>query len=56
MTETVQVAAIVPEALADSIRDLARESERSTAAEIRLALKAWVATADLRRQSERDAA
>lgn len=40
--ETVQVAAVVPKTLADAIRDLARESERSTAAEIRLALKAWV--------------
>lgn len=53
MTEkTVQVAAIVPEGLADSIRDLARESERSTAAEIRLALKAWVeVAADLRKEA-----
>lgn len=41
-TETVQVAAVVPKDLADAIRDLARASERSTAAEIRLAIKAWV--------------
>lgn len=40
-TETVQVAAIVPKSLADEIREMARESERSTAAEIRLALKSW---------------
>jgi len=40
--ETVQVAAIVPKDLADALRDLARKAERSTAAEIRLALKAWV--------------
>jgi hypothetical protein len=40
--ETVQVAAVVPKDLADELRDLARASERSTAAEIRLAIKAWV--------------
>lgn len=40
--KTVQVAAVVPQQLADDLRDLARASERSTAAEIRLAIKAWV--------------
>ncbi len=41
-SETVQVAAVVPRELAEQIRDLARTAERSTAAEIRLAIKAWV--------------
>lgn len=40
--DTVQVAAVVPVDLAAELRDLARASERSTAAEIRLAIKAWV--------------
>lgn len=40
--KTVQVAAVVPKDLADEIRDMARASERSTAAEIRLAIRAWV--------------
>jgi predicted transcriptional regulator len=44
VVETVQVAAIVPKNLAADLRDLARASERSTAAEIRLAIKAWVDT------------
>lgn len=47
ISETVQVAAIVPKELADAIRDLARESERSAAAEIRLALRSWVDAAAL---------
>lgn len=46
--ETVQVGAIVPKEVADSLRDLASKSERSTAAEIRLALKAWVENATRR--------
>lgn len=40
--ETVHVATRVPKDLVDDLRDLARASERSTAAEIRLAIKAWV--------------
>lgn len=48
-TDTVQVAAVVPAELADAIRDLARDAERSTAAEIRLALKAWVESASDRK-------
>lgn len=40
--ETTQVASIVPVKLAEQIRDLASKNERSTAAEIRVALKAWV--------------
>lgn len=43
--EVVQVAALVPKALAEQVRELAQQSERSAAAEIRLALKSWVETA-----------
>jgi hypothetical protein len=39
---TVQVASVVPSELADALREKARRAERSIAAEIRLALKAWV--------------
>jgi hypothetical protein len=42
VTEAVQVAAMVPASLAKSLREKAQAAERSTAAEIRLALKAWV--------------
>lgn len=38
----VQVAAIVPFELAERVREIAQRNERSQAAEIRLALKAWV--------------
>jgi hypothetical protein len=41
-TETVQVAALVPATLAQSVKDMAQKSERSVGAEVRLALKAWV--------------
>jgi hypothetical protein len=44
-SQTVQVASIVPQDLADKLRDLATAAERSTAAEIRLALRAWVDSA-----------
>lgn len=44
--ETVQVAALVPAELADRLRELARRSERSQAAELRLAIRAWIAGAD----------
>jgi hypothetical protein len=40
--EVVNVGAVVPKALSDSLRDMAKARERSVAAEIRLALKAWV--------------
>lgn len=46
---TVQVAAIVPAALAEELRGLAQKAERSQAAEVRLALRAWV---DAARQKE----
>lgn len=39
--KTQQLAAIVDQELADRISDLARANERSVAAEIRLALRAW---------------
>jgi hypothetical protein len=42
MSDTVQVAAVVSRELADELREKARLSERSTAAEIRVALRAWV--------------
>ncbi|MCA1572875.1 MAG: hypothetical protein LC798_21800 [Chloroflexi bacterium] len=44
--ETVQVAALVPQELADKLRALARRSERSAAAELRLAIRAWVEAAE----------
>ena len=46
-TETVQVASIVTADLANAIKRLAEQGERSTAAEIRLALRAWVDAARL---------
>ncbi len=41
----VQIAALVPADLAEELRDLARKAERSQAAELRLAVRAWVETA-----------
>ncbi len=41
-TETVQVATMVPAPLAEAIREMAQEAERSIAAELRLAIKSWV--------------
>ena len=49
--DTVQVASVVTVGLANDIKRLAEESERSMAAEIRLALRAWVDAAQLERQS-----
>lgn len=46
ISETVNVGTVITKDLADSIRDMAREHERSMAAEIRLALRAWVENAD----------
>ena len=40
-TRTQQLAAVVDQQLADKITAMARASERSVAAEIRLALRAW---------------
>lgn len=40
--ETKFVGAVVPKDLADDLGSLARSAERSTAAELRLAIKAWV--------------
>lgn len=40
--KTVQVATVVSTELADQLREMAGAAERSTAAEIRLAIKAWV--------------
>jgi len=45
-TETVQVATLVPGELADRLRRLARKGERSQAAELRLAVRAWVEAAE----------
>jgi hypothetical protein len=45
--DTVQVASVVPATLANDIKHLAEQSERSMAAEIRLALRAWVDAARL---------
>lgn len=42
VTETQFLGAVVPVTLAVDIRDLAKERERSVAAEIRLALRAWI--------------
>lgn len=42
VTETVRVAASIPRQLAAALTDKASAAERSVAAEIRLALKAWV--------------
>lgn len=47
-TGTVQVAAVVDAKLANALRDMASKAERSQAAEIRLALRAWVESADER--------
>ncbi len=44
-TATVQVAAIVPAPFAAEFAALARCRERSTAAELRLAMKAWLEAA-----------
>ncbi len=44
--ETVQVAAIVPKQTATALADLARLHERSTAAELRLAIRAWLEAAN----------
>ncbi len=38
----VQVATMVPDDLAEAIRSQAQANERSAAAEMRLALRAWV--------------
>lgn len=51
----VQVAAMVPTSLAEQVRDLADRAERSTAAEIRLALKAWVDAARLEDEAKASA-
>lgn len=51
----VQVAAMVPTSLAEQVRSLADRAERSTAAEIRLALKAWVDAARLEDESKASA-
>lgn len=40
--ELVQVAALVPATMANDLRSLAASSERSMAAEIRLALRSWI--------------
>lgn len=41
-TPTVQVVTLVPAKTAEELRDLAQRSERSVAAELRLALRAWL--------------
>lgn len=46
-TETVQIGSIVTADLANQMKALAERSERSVAAEIRLALRAWVDAARL---------
>lgn len=43
--DTVQIAALVPADLAEQLRELARKSERSQAAELRLAVRAWIEAA-----------
>lgn len=52
----VLVAAKVPPDLAANVRDMARDAERSVAAEIRLALRAWVDQAAESRKVEGQAA
>lgn len=42
----VYIGAQVPEGVADAMKDLADANERSTAAEVRLALRAWIARAE----------
>lgn len=49
--ELVQLATYVPRDLADEFRELAEKAERSSAAELRLAIRAWVEAA-----TEREAA
>lgn len=44
-TSTVQIATVVPADLADNLRELARRNERSQAAELRLAVRAWIEAA-----------
>jgi hypothetical protein len=50
---TAFLGAHVDAADADDLRQLARAAERSAAAEIRLALRQWVADAPRREQAER---
>ena len=45
---TVQLATLVPAELADRLRALAQQAERSQAAELRLAVKAWIDAAEQR--------
>lgn len=49
ITETVRVAASIPKQVAVALNDRATAAERSIAAEIRLALKAWVDDAPVER-------
>lgn len=44
-TNSVQIATLVPADLAEQLRELARQSERSASAELRLAVRAWIAAA-----------
>lgn len=41
----VQVATLVPVDLAEKLRELAKAGERSQAAELRLAVRAWIESA-----------
>lgn len=52
ISETTQIAAIVPVELADDLKRLAQQAERSQAAEIRLAVKAWVEAANERESDQ----
>lgn len=45
-TETVRLATLVPASVANKLRVLANKGERSQAAELRLAVRAWVEAAD----------
>ena len=42
MSDQTQVGAVVPIALAESMREIAKRNDRSVSAEVRLALRAWV--------------
>lgn len=49
--QTVQVGVLVSPDIAERLRELAKQSERSLAAEARLAFRAWIEAAEETRQA-----
>lgn len=47
--DTVQIATVVSVPVADTLRSLSRAGERSVAAELRLAINAWISQEDNRK-------